>query len=111
MSIRELFNRLRAGDSSTESPAGYREPAPVRARDAVLDLEAAFQAMRMRVRALERQLQHQGIAPAPAPSARELFEVADILDRCARCDSPGRNTVELRYLAVVIRGLATWREE
>ena len=43
----------------------------------------------MRIRVLERQLQEQGIAPAPTPDGRELLDVADPSPGSARGDITG----------------------
>jgi hypothetical protein len=66
--------------------------------------------MRLRIRALERQLLEQGIEPAPSPRASELLMAADALDRCARGELTGLSTIHLQYLAAIVRGLGTWHE-
>lgn len=107
--IRQLLALLR-GPAAPAQPTGYRAEPQLTARQALFDLEAQFSAQRIRIRVLERQLQEHGIAPAPTPDGRELLDVADVLDRCARGDITGLSCEHIRYLAAMVRGLGTWRE-
>lgn len=107
--IRELIDFLRRLTAPAQ-PAGYRDAPAMTRRDVLGDLEAHLYAKQLRIRALEHQLREQGIEPAPTPDARDLLDIADVLDRAARGDSSGLSFDHLRYLAAVVRGLGTWRE-
>jgi hypothetical protein len=115
-SVSRLLQKHVAAQRAKRDPEAERRarehlatPRPTTHED-LLDLEAQFSAQRMRIRVLERQLQEQGIAPAPTPDGRELHAVADVLDRCARGDITGLSCEHIRYLAAMVRGLGTWRE-
>lgn len=70
------------------------------------DFETLLSTHAHRVRVLERQLRAAGIEPAPTPRGRDLLLAADVLEGKV----PPLNTLELRQLATMIRGLATWVE-
>jgi hypothetical protein len=108
--IRELIDFLRGRTTAPKQPAGYRDAPAMTRRDALGDLEAHLYAKQLRIRALEYQLREQGIEPTPTPDARDLLDVADVLDCCARGEASRQSFDNLRYLAAVIRGLGTWRE-
>lgn len=110
MTVRQLLDRLFSITTKPSEPAraGYRDPAPVGAADALRDLESHMAAQRLRIRVLERQLVADGRVPCTTPSLHELRAVVDVLDALARLDYPRLNTLELRALADSMRGLATW---
>lgn len=84
----------------------YREPAPDDIAHVLRELEAEMAARGLRIRVLERQLAASGVNPTPTPTGRDLAAAADVLDGLAQGRAPRLNTLELRRLAGIIRGLA-----
>ncbi len=109
MNLRARFAAALRGDKP-QPAAPYR--AAVDTTEAVLtDIEASLAAKVLRIRALEQQVLARGENPVPTPTGAELLEVANVLDAAAAGDLRRWNTLKLKHLAKVVRGLARGTSE
>jgi hypothetical protein len=104
--LASLICRMRR-PKSAQLTEGYRAPADP---DPVAELGIYMRGLVTRVRVLERQLAEQGQVPASTPTGRQIIAAAELVESLARGEGvPSQwNTLELRELAGLLRGLGDW---
>lgn len=110
--LRRLLTLRRRPPAPPEPASPYRqqpEDKDAEALEIIERAEAMMALLKLRCRALERQLHRRGEDPIPGPILEHLQLALEVLDRLAKAQAPPSwNTLEYREIARSVRFLLAY---